>query len=133
MEDTVKIAIQKKGHLREESVRFLNSLGITFTPSEKTLSAVSPDGNIEIIFLRDDDIPKYVNGGLVDFGILGKDVIEEKTETINAIQELNFSKCKMVIAVPQNSGLENVKQLQNKILATSYPNLLQKYLKQKIF
>lgn len=131
MKNTVKIAIQKKGHLREESIKFLNSLGIVFAPSEKTLSTVCTDDNIEIIFLRDDDIPKYVNSGLVDFGILGKDLIEEKTETINAIQELNFSKCKIVIAVPQNSGLENVRQLQNKILATSYPNLLQKYLKQK--
>ncbi|MBI5254553.1 ATP phosphoribosyltransferase [Candidatus Falkowbacteria bacterium] len=130
MENTVKIAIQKKGHLRGESVRFLNSLGIIFAQSEKTLSTVCADGNIEIIFLRDDDIPKYVNSGLVDFGILGKDVIEEKTETINVIKKLDFSKCRIVIAVPQNSGLKDIKQLQNKILATSYPNLLQKYLKQ---
>lgn len=129
MENTVKIAIQKKGHLREESIRFLNSLGITFTPSEKTLSTVCADSNIEIIFLRDDDIPKYVNSGLVDFGILGKDLIEERTETINAIKELGFSKCKIVVAVPQDGALKNTRQLQNKTIATSYPNLLQKYLK----
>lgn len=131
MQPTIKIAIQKKGHLRDESINFLNLLGFNFDTTQKTLSTTCSDTGIEIIFLRDDDIPKYINKGLVDFGIIGKDIIEEKREAIKITRPLGFSKCKLVIAVPENNNTKNILFLENKTIATSYPNILRKYLKEK--
>ncbi|MBT4120539.1 MAG: ATP phosphoribosyltransferase [Candidatus Magasanikbacteria bacterium] len=131
MKNKLKIAIQKKGHLREESIDFLLSLGLNFDYTEKTLSTNCQKTNAEIIFLRDDDIPKYLNEGLIDFGIIGKDVIEEREESIKTNKTLGFSKCELVIASPQNSQIKKIEDLQNKVIATSYPNILKKYLKEK--
>ncbi|MBU2542335.1 ATP phosphoribosyltransferase [Patescibacteria group bacterium] len=130
MQTNLKIAIQKKGHLRNQSIIFLRSLGFDFDNDTTILSSKCSKTGIEVIFLRDDDIPKYLNKGLVDFGIIGKDVIEETKETIKTTKPLGFSKCKLVIAVPKNSNINNKILLQNKTIATTYPNVLRKYLKE---
>lgn len=124
----LKIAIQKKGHLRDESIIFLNSLGITCAQDKNQLITKCPNTNIEIIFLRDDDIPNYINNNLIDFGIIGKDVIEESNNTTKIVKNLGFSKCKLILASPDDGIIRSVADLQGKKIATSYPNILRKFL-----
>lgn len=124
----LKIAIQKKGHLRDESVSFLNSLGIIFQQKNNELITKCPDNNTEIIFLRDDDIPNYINKNLIDFGIIGEDIIKENNNQTKIIKKLGFSKCSLVLASPQDSDIKNINNLQGKRIATSYPNILKKFL-----
>ncbi|MFZ2189412.1 MAG: ATP phosphoribosyltransferase [Candidatus Magasanikiibacteriota bacterium] len=126
----MKIAIQKKGHLRDESILFLNSLGITCLQNKNQLITKCPKTNIEIVFLRDDDIPNYVNNNLIDFGIIGEDVISENNNQTKVVKKLGFSKCQLVMASPKDSKIKNINNLQNKTIATSYPNILKKFLKQ---
>lgn len=124
----LKIAIQKKGHLRDESILFLNSLGIICQQEKNQLITKCPNTNIEIIFLRDDDIPNYINNNLIDFGIIGKDIIEEGCNSTKTVKNLGFSKCQLVMAKPKYSNINNIGDLEGKKIATSYPNILQKYL-----
>ena len=124
----MKIAIQKKGHLRDESISFLNSLGITCQQEKNQLITKCPNTNIEIIFLRDDDIPNYVNSNLIDFGIIGEDVIKENNNNTKIVKKLGFSKCQLVMASPKDSKIKKISDLQNKRIATSYPNILKNFL-----
>ncbi|MFA6427332.1 MAG: ATP phosphoribosyltransferase [Candidatus Magasanikbacteria bacterium] len=130
-QQNLKIAIQKKGHLRDESLLFLRNLGFDFDMEDKKLSTTCRKTGNQIIFLRDDDIPTYINKNLVDFGIIGRDVLEERAETTCISKNLTFSDCTLVIAVPQNSDITSVRQLQNKTIATSYPNIFKRFLKQQ--
>jgi len=124
----LKIAIQKKGHLRDDSLVFLSSLGIECQQKNDELITLCPNTNIEIIFLRDDDIPNYINNNLIDFGIIGNDVIEENSNITKIVRKLGFSKCSLVMASPINSRIKKVNDLQGKKIATSYPNILNKFL-----
>ena len=126
--NNLKIAIQKKGHLRDESITFLNSLGIACGQEKNQLITKCPNTNIEIVFLRDDDIPNYVNNNLIDFGIIGEDVIQENNNNTKIVKRLDFSKCKLVMASPMKSSIKKICDLQNKRIATSYPNILKKFL-----
>jgi len=126
--NNLKIAIQKKGHLKEESLLFLKSLGINCPEQEKQLISRCPKTKIKIIFLRDDDIPNYIENNLIDFGIIGEDIIQENNNNAKVIKKLGFSKCRLVLASPQDSKIKNIKNLQNKTVATSYPNILKNIL-----
>jgi len=124
----LKIAIQKKGRLRESSLNFLTSCGLKFIPNGCSLIQKSEQGEIDLIFLRDDDIPEYVSRGIVDFAIIGRNVLLEKQMAAKTIRELNFAKCVLLIAVPINSLIKKPKDLNNKRIATTYPQLLKQYL-----
>jgi ATP phosphoribosyltransferase len=126
--NNLKIAIQKKGHLREESLSFLKSLGINCQQNNNELITKCSDTNIEIIFLRDDDIPNYINNNLIDFGIIGEDVIKENNNQAKIVKKLGFSKCQLVVASPKDGVINNINSLQGKKIATSYPNILKKFL-----
>lgn len=126
--NNLKIAIQKKGHLRDESILFLNYLGINCQQKNNELMTKCPNTNIEIVFLRDDDIPNYVNNNLIDFGIIGEDIIKENNNQTKIVKKLGFSKCTLVLASPKESKIKNINDLQNKTIATSYPNILKKFL-----
>lgn len=125
----VKIAIQKKGRLNKPSNEFLASLGLDFPADDKKLTLASINAPVNMVRVRDDDIPKYVSEGAVDFGIVGLDVVRETEERVRIRRKLGFAKCKMVIATPRNSGFKTVRALTGKKIATSYPNILGAFLK----
>lgn len=127
---TLKIAIQKSGRLNEKSVELLKNCGLNFDNYKSSL--ISPVSNfpLEILFLRDDDIPEYVQDGIADLGIVGENMIEETEVDVNYLQRLGFGKCTLKIAVPNNSTVENLSDLSGKAIATSYPAILGKFLKE---
>lgn len=125
---TLKIAIQKSGRLNEKSVELLKNCGLDFENYKSSL--ISPVANfpLEILFLRDDDIPEYVQDGIADLGIVGENVIEETGVNVNYLQRLGFGKCSLKIAVPNNGSIASLDDLNGKSIATTYPNILSKFL-----
>ncbi len=126
----LRIAIQKSGRLFEDSVALLRDAGIIFGSSpNRLLRAQASNFPLEIIFLRDDDIPEYVEGNVVDAGIVGENVILEKQKTVRTIERLGFGECRMSIALPKNLPYNGVESLNNLRIATSYPRILEDFLK----
>ncbi|MBS7565003.1 ATP phosphoribosyltransferase [Mucilaginibacter sp. Bleaf8] len=127
---TLKIAIQKSGRLNEKSVELLKNCGLNFENYKSSL--ISPVSNfpLEILFLRDDDIPEYVQDGIADLGIVGENVIQETEVDVAYLQRLGFGRCSLKIAVQNTSNMESISELDGKSIATSYPNILSKYLQQ---
>ena len=123
-------AIQKTGRLVEGSIKYLNDQGIFLPERYDDLKVKSLDGNHTILFIRHMDIPTFVEQGYADFGIVAKDLLFEKQYEVKIEKELDFCSCKMVIAVP-NEFSNNIKDLGGKRIATSYPESLKKYLKEK--
>ena len=128
---TLKIAIQKSGRLNEKSVELLKNCGLNFENYKSSL--ISPVSNfpLEILFLRDDDIPEYVQDGIADLGIVGENVIEETEVSVNYLQRLGFGKCSLKIAVPNNNEIKDLQALNGKSIATTYPIILGKFLKKE--
>ncbi|QEC79785.1 ATP phosphoribosyltransferase [Mucilaginibacter ginsenosidivorax] len=126
---TLKIAIQKSGRLNEKSVELLKNCGLNFENYKSSL--ISPVSNfpLEILFLRDDDIPEYVQDGIADLGIVGENVIEETEVEVSYLQRLGFGKCSLKIAVPNNNNIATLADLNGKAIATTYPVILGKFLK----
>ena len=127
---TLKIAIQKSGRLNEKSVELLKNCGLSFENYKSSL--ISPVSNfpLEILFLRDDDIPEYVQDGIADLGIVGENVIQETEVEVSYLQRLGFGKCSLKIAVPNNDDIQNLAGLNGKSIATTYPIILGKFLKE---
>jgi len=125
---TLKIAIQKSGRLNEKSVELLKNCGLNFENYKSSL--ISPVSNfpLEILFLRDDDIPEYVQDGIADLGIVGENVIQETEVNVSYLQKLGFGKCSLKIAVPNNTGISDIADLNGKSIATTYPVILKKHL-----
>jgi len=126
---TLKIAIQKSGRLNEKSVEILKNCGLSFENYKSSLIATVANFPLEILFLRDDDIPEYVQDGIADLGIVGENVIIESGANVSYLQKLGFGKCTLKIAVPSTSNISDLQQLDGKAIATSYPVILEKYLK----
>ena len=133
MTKKITIAIQRKGRLFDSSKNLLIKSGINFSTSGDKLLARSSNMNIDILLVRDDDIPSLVSKGVADLGIVGQNVLAEqvasnKKITAKSVLNLGFSKCRLAFAKPMNSG---IRSLKNKIIATSYPGLVKKFLKAK--
>lgn len=128
---TLKIAIQKSGRLNEKSVELLKNCGLSFDNYKSSL--ISPVSNfpLEILFLRDDDIPEYVQDGIADLGVVGENVIEETEVKVSYLQRLGFGRCSLKIAVPNTLDIQNITELDGRSIATTYPVILGKYLKDK--
>ncbi len=126
---TLKIAIQKSGRLNEKSVEILKNCGLSFENYKSSLIATVANFPLEILFLRDDDIPEYVQDGIADIGIVGENVIIEAGANVSYLQKLGFGKCALKIAVQNDSEINSVAQLNGKVIATSYPVILNKFLK----
>lgn len=128
---TLKIAIQKSGRLNEKSVELLKNCGLSFENYKSSL--ISPVSNfpLEILFLRDDDIPEYVQDGIADLGIVGENVIEETEVSVSYLQRLGFGKCSLKIAVTNNSDITDLSGLNGKSIATTYPAILSKFLQKE--
>ena len=122
----LKIAIQKSGRLYDESLSLLRDCGINVSNGNKLRSEAS-NFPLEVYFLRDDDIPQYVEDGVADVGIAGLNVVYEKQKAVSVIERLGFGKCRLSIAVDKNVEFSEA-WLVNKRIATSYPVLLQKFL-----
>lgn len=125
-----RIAIQKSGRLEAPSEKYLASLGLKFKKNNKNLIVPCRDSNIEILYVRNIDIPEYVKQCVAEFGIVGENILKEKKTNLEIIKKLGFGLCSLVIAVPKNSQIKKIKDLEGERIATSYPNTLKKYLKE---
>jgi ATP phosphoribosyltransferase len=128
----LKIAIQKSGRLYDDSLRLLKECGISITNGGSKLKAEAANFPLEAYFLRDDDIPQYVEDGVADIGMAGENVVYEKKKQVEVLEKLGFGKCRLSIAVDKSQNF-SAGWLSGKRIATSYPILLQQYLdRQKI-
>jgi len=125
----LKIAIQKSGRLNTDSLNLLNKCGIKIDNYKDQLKASARNFPVEVYFLRNSDIPKYIDDGVVDLAIIGENLLIEKNFDIDIIENLGFSKCKVSIAVPKDVEFDSISYLNNLKIATSYPNTLKKFLK----
>ena len=124
----LRIAVQKSGRLYEDSVQLLKECGIDLRNVKDRLKTVSENFPLEVFFLRDDDIPEYVEDGVADIGIVGQNVLVEKGRLVDTVEALGFGKCRLSVAVPKAMEFNGVQSLQGKRIATSYPNLVKKFL-----
>ncbi len=125
----LKIAIQKSGRLHDDSVRLLKDCGIEIKNGANKLKTESDSFPLEIYFLRDDDIPQYVEDAVADIGIVGENVVYEKNKSIDVVERLGFGKCRLSIAVSRTENYDNITFLAGKKIATSYPGIVGKFLK----
>jgi len=125
----LKIAVQKSGRLREDSLKLLKDSGISIDNGKDQLKASAYGFPLEVLYLRNSDIPQYVEDGVADIAIVGENVIYEQEPKIEVVQKLGFSKCRVSIAVPKELAGIDLAYLNNKKIATSYPNTVKKFLK----
>ena len=124
----IRLAIQRKGRLSEDSLSLIKESGIKFSNGTGKLKSKARNFPIEFLFLRDDDIPDYVADGVADIGIVGENVALEKGKNIDVVKKLGFSKCRLSLAIPKGLDYLGVEQFQNASIATSYPKILQSFL-----
>lgn len=124
----LKIAIQKSGRLYEDSVKLLKDCGIDIRNGINKLKTECENFPLEIFFLRDDDIPQYVEDGVADAGIVGENVLVEKSKQADIVEKLGFGKCRLSIAVSKADEYMGPFSLQDKRIATSYPVIVQQFL-----
>ncbi|MBT8284055.1 MAG: ATP phosphoribosyltransferase, partial [Flavobacteriaceae bacterium] len=127
----LKIAIQKSGRLNEDSLKILKDCGISIDNGKDQLKASARNFPMEVFYLRNGDIPQYLRDGVVDVAIIGENVLVEKGEDLRIAEKLGFSKCRVSLAVPKSNNYESVRDLEGKRIATSYPNTVASYLKEK--
>ena len=124
----LRIAIQSKGRLNEDSMALLSEAGIKVGTSKRTLLSAAKNFPLEILFLRDDDIPETVADGVADIGIVGLNELREKEAHVNIIRKLGFGSCRLSLAIPKDKTYEGPAWFNGKKIATSYPKILQSYL-----
>ena len=127
----LRIAVQSKGRLFEDTMALLAEAGIKVSSSKRTLLVQSSNFPIEVLYLRDDDIPQSVASGVADLGIVGQNEYEERAEDAKVVRPLGFSKCRLSLAVPKGCGYYGLKWFEGKKIATSYPNILRRFLEEK--
>lgn len=127
----IKIAIQKSGRLNKESLDLLKKCGISIDNGKDQLKAAARNFPLEVLYLRNGDIPKYLRDGVVDLAIIGENLVFEKGKDLIVVEKLGFSKCRVCIAVPKDFNFTGIKDLEGKKIATSYPNTVNKYLSEK--
>jgi len=131
MATRLKIAIQKSGRLFDDSLKLLKDCGIDLKNGINKLKTEADNFPMEVFFLRDDDIPQYVEDAVADIGIVGENVIYEKNKKVFISEKLGFGKCRLSIAIGRNESYEDCTFLQDKKIATTYPILVEKFLKEK--
>lgn len=124
----LRIAVQSKGRLYDETMELLGEAGIKLTAVKRTLLVPSRNFPVELLFLRDDDIPDSVATGTADIGIVGLNEVLEKRQNVEIIKELGFSKCRLSLAIPQKHQYQGVEWFNGKKIATSYPRILEDFL-----
>ncbi|AEU09444.1 ATP phosphoribosyltransferase [Blattabacterium sp. (Cryptocercus punctulatus) str. Cpu] len=129
--DKLKIAIQKSGRLYDDSIKLLKDCSIEVNIGIDKLKTTALNFPLEILFLRDDDIPQYLEDGVADIGIVGKNVLLEKRKKIKIKETLGFGKCRLAIAIPKSLVYKEINDLNGKIIATSYPFLVREFFEKK--
>ncbi|MBF4491068.1 ATP phosphoribosyltransferase [Flavobacterium sp. JLP] len=124
---TLKIAIQKSGRLNEDSIQILRDCGISINNGNDQLKAEASNFPLEVLYLRNSDIPQYLIDGVVDLAIVGDNLLAEKGKQIEVVQKLGFSKCKVSVAVPKTFEYNSIQDLAGLRIATSYPNTVNEY------
>jgi ATP phosphoribosyltransferase len=124
----IRIAVQKSGRLSDDSLKLFKECGIKFESGGSKLRSISSNFPIEFLFLRDDDIPGYVEDGVADLGVVGLNVLMEHTRKVDIVKELGFSKCRLSLAIPRGENYTDLNQFEGKSIATSYPNLTNQFL-----
>lgn len=125
----LRIAIQKSGRLNEDSIKLLKEAGIEFSNGLNKLKADAVNFPLEVFLLRDDDIPQYIQDGVADIGIVGENVVLEKSKQVEIVQRLGFGKCRLSVAIPKSQNYKGIRDLEGKRIATSYSTVLSKYLR----
>ncbi len=131
MDENLKLAIQKKGRLHEKSMQLLKSCGIDVENFQDRLFVSASNFKLDILFLRDDDIPEYVQDNVAHIGIVGENVILEKNLEVDPIKKLGFGKCSLMLGIPEKDELKSIEDIDNKTIATSYPKIVNKFLDEK--
>jgi ATP phosphoribosyltransferase len=127
----LKIAVQKSGRLNQDSLKLLKACGISIDNGKDQLKVTAPNFPLEILYLRNSDIPQYLADGVVDIAIIGENLLIEKEKDIEIVERLGFSKCKVSLAVPKEIEDDSLNYFEGKRIATSYPNTLKAFLKEK--
>lgn len=127
----LRIAVQTKGRLNEESLKLLSDAGISVDESKRKFLTRAGDFPMEVLYLRDDDIPQTVAGGVADIGIVGLNEVEEKGCKVDIVRNLGFGGCRISLAIPKNEEYESVEYFQGKRIATSYPAVLGRFFEEK--
>ena len=125
----LRIAVQTKGRLHEETIKLLQEAGIKLNNVKRTLLVPAKGFPVEVLFLRDDDIPRSVASGAADVGIVGENEFCEKQQSAEVIKRLGFSKCRLSLAIPKDAGYDGIEWFNGKKIATSYPVILGDFLK----
>ena len=128
MTEKLKIAIQKSGRLNEDSIALLKECGLKINNGKEQLKVESSNFPLELLYLRNSDIPQYLEDGVADIAIVGENLLHEKSPHLPIIEKLGFSRCRVSIAVPGSHDLQELSELNGKKIATSYPETLRKYL-----
>ena len=127
----LRIAVQAKGRLYEDTMALLAEAGIKVSPSKRTLLVQSTNFPIEVLYLRDDDIPQSVAAGVADLGIVGENECAERGEQVDVVRPLGFSRCRLALAIPKGETYPGLQWFEGKKIATSYPNILRRFLSEK--
>lgn len=124
----LRIAIQKSGRLYEGSMKLLRECGIEVSNGNNQLRVTAANFPAEIFFLRDDDIPEYVQDGVADIGVVGENVVLESERRVDPVEKLGFGRCRLSLAVPKNGTIRELADLEGRRIATSYPVILKRFL-----
>lgn len=128
---SLRIAIQKSGRLTDKTVSLLQGIGVEFDNYKRNLMVKTRNFDVELLLLRDDDIPEYVQDGICDLGFVGANERAEKNADVTVLRGLNYGRCRLSIAVPNNSELKTAKDFDGKTIATSYPFITGKYFEEQ--
>jgi len=129
--EPIRIAIQKSGRLSEKSFQLLSECGISIENGDRRLISRSQNFPLEVLYLRDDDIPQYVADNVVDAGIVGENVIAEKESELQVVEKLGFGKCRLSLAIPKTTEYKDLTWFEGRKIATTYPGILKKFLLKK--
>lgn len=129
--EKIKIAIQKSGRLSENSIDLLKECGIKISNGNRKLKTDATNFPMEVLFLRDDDIPQYVDQGVADIGILGENEVWEKDKDVKIVEQLGFGNCRLSLAIPKDDVYNSIDYFNGKRVATSYPKILDKFFSAK--
>lgn len=129
--DTLRLALQKSGRLAEQSLDLIAACGIALVRDRARLRTEAYNFPLEVLFLRDDDIPRYVADGVADLGLVGENVLAEEDADVEVLEKTGFGRCRLAVAVPQHAPYDGVASLAGQRIATSYPRLLGRFLAEK--
>lgn len=129
--ESIKIAVQKSGRLNEDSLKILKDCGISIDNGRDQLKASARNFPMEVLYLRNGDIPQYLKDGVVDMAIIGENILIEKGAGIEIVERLGFSKCRVSLAIPKEAAYSSIEDLKGKRIATSYPNTVEAFLRDK--